>query len=74
VVVRSEIRSWIDDVVAKPLEPDLFGHVVPGALERYDLPDLEKLIAPRAISVFSTMAGKVRSTDSANCGSQQSPP
>ena len=51
VVVRSVIRSWIDDVVAKPLEPNLFGHVVPGALEKYDLPDLEKAIAPRPVRI-----------------------
>jgi cephalosporin-C deacetylase-like acetyl esterase len=51
VVVRSEIRSWIDDVVAKPLQPDLFGHVVPGALEKYDLPDLERVIAPRPVRI-----------------------
>jgi len=51
VVVKSEIRSWIDDVVAKPLEPNLFGHVVPGALEKYDLPDLEKAIAPRPVRI-----------------------
>jgi len=51
VVVRSEIRSWIDDVVAKPLQPDLFGHVVPGALEKYDLADLERVIAPRPVRI-----------------------
>lgn len=56
VVVRSEIRSWIDDVVAKPLQPDLFGHVVPGALEKYDLPDLEKLIAPRPVTIHDARA------------------
>lgn len=51
VVVCSEIRSWIDDVVAKPLEPNLFGHIVPDALVKYDLPDLEKAIAPRPVRI-----------------------
>jgi len=51
VVVRSAIRSWIDDVVAKPLEPNLFGHIVPGALEKYDLSDLEKAIVPRPVRI-----------------------
>ncbi len=51
VVVRGEIRAWIDDVVAKPLQPDLFGHVVPDALEKYDLPDLERVIAPRPVQI-----------------------
>ena len=41
--VRESIRSWVDDVVAKPLTPHLLGHVVPGALKYYDLPDLVKI-------------------------------
>jgi len=41
------MRSWIGDVVARPLEPDLMGHVVPGALRWYDLPDLVALLKNR---------------------------
>jgi len=51
VTLRSEIRSWITDVVAKPLEPNLFGHCVPGALEKYDLPDLGKIMARTPVQV-----------------------
>jgi len=47
--VRTEesIQSWIDDVVARPLERDLMGYVVPGALSWYDLPDLVELLKKR---------------------------
>jgi dienelactone hydrolase len=34
------IRSWVDDVVARPTQPNLMEHAVPGALCWYDLPDL----------------------------------
>ncbi len=44
---RDAIRSWIDDVVAKPLERDLIGYVVPGVLGYYDLPDLARWIEER---------------------------
>ncbi len=40
VALRGGIRSWVDDVVAKPLQRDLEGCVVPSALLTYDLPDL----------------------------------
>ena len=49
VTLRDSIASWVDDVVARPLQEDLIGHVVPGALERYDLPDLVSIIAPRPV-------------------------
>jgi hypothetical protein len=49
VTLRESIASWVDDVVGTPLTPDLFGHVVPGALLKYDLPDLAKTIAPRKV-------------------------
>ena len=54
VTVRQSIASWVDDVVARPLTRDLLGHVVPGALLTYDLPDLTRAIAPRKV----TVAGK----------------
>ena len=38
------ITSWIDDVVRKPLASNLLGHIVPGALNHYDLPDLQRLM------------------------------
>ena len=37
----------IDDVVAKPLAPNLIDHVVPGVLLHYDLPDLVTLLADK---------------------------
>jgi cephalosporin-C deacetylase-like acetyl esterase len=47
--VRTEesIQSWIDDVVARPLERDLMGYVVPDVLSLYDLPDLVELLKKR---------------------------
>lgn len=47
VSVRKSIGSWVDDVVAKPLTSHLLGHVVPGALLRYDLPDLVTVLGAR---------------------------
>ena len=47
--VRESISSWVEDVVAKPLGHHLLGHVVPGALQKYDLPDLVRAIAPRKV-------------------------
>ena len=38
------ITSWIKDVVARPLGENLLGHVVPGALEKYDLADLQQIM------------------------------
>ncbi|MFP6620457.1 MAG: alkaline phosphatase D family protein, partial [Pirellulaceae bacterium] len=47
VTLRDSIRSWVDDVVAGPLQEDVIGHVVPHALKKYDLPDLEKLLGDK---------------------------
>ena len=47
VTVRDSIGSWINGVVAKPLEPNLIDHVVPSALMRYDLPDLKRALADK---------------------------
>ena len=47
VTIRDSIGSWINDVVAKPLKPNLIGHVVPSALLRYDLPDLKNGLADK---------------------------
>ena len=47
VTLRSSIGSWTDDVVARPLDPQLMGHVVPGVLKHYDLPDLAEMLAGR---------------------------
>ena len=49
VIIQNSIRSWIDEVVAKPMRRDLLEHVVPGALLKYDLPDLLKAINPRKV-------------------------
>ncbi len=43
-------RSWLD-VVAQPVSNDQLGNVVPGVLKHYDLPDLERSLAPRPIHV-----------------------
>lgn len=47
VTIRDSIRSWVGDVVAKPLQGDPIGNVVPSALLKYDLPDLAALLADR---------------------------
>lgn len=47
VTLRRSIRSWIDDVIAKPLESDTIGSVIPAALVSYDLPDLIKGLGER---------------------------
>jgi cephalosporin-C deacetylase-like acetyl esterase len=47
LTLRSSIRSWTDDVVARPCDPELIGHVVPGALLHYDLPDLAAMLGSR---------------------------
>ena len=52
VIVDAPIRSWVDDFIAKPLERDLLGLVVPGALLKYDLPDLVEAITPRKVVVL----------------------
>lgn len=44
VTLRRSIRSWIEDVVATPLAPNRLALVVPGALARYDLPDLARAL------------------------------
>ena len=36
---------YVDDVVAKPLAPNLLGYAVPGALLYYGLPDLATMPA-----------------------------
>ena len=47
LVLKDSIRSWIDDVVAKPLAPHLLAQVVPGALKYYDLTDIEAALGDR---------------------------
>jgi hypothetical protein len=47
VTLRDSIRSWKDDVVAKPLDANLLGQVVPGALAHYDLPDVAAMLGDR---------------------------
>ena len=50
VTVRKSIQSWLD-LVAHPLTRNSLSHVVPFALEYYDLPDLAHLIAPRKVHI-----------------------
>jgi alkaline phosphatase D len=47
VALRDSIRSWVDDVVAGPLQTDVIGHVVPHALKKYDLPDLAERLGEK---------------------------
>ena len=57
VVLRRSIASWMD-VVATPLCKRQLGGVVPGALKRYDLPDLVRAIAPRPVTVREPVDAK----------------
>jgi hypothetical protein len=47
VRLQDSIRSWADDVVRRPLAPNLIGLVVPGALEHYDLGELLAMLGDR---------------------------
>ncbi|MCH7729077.1 MAG: acetylxylan esterase, partial [Planctomycetes bacterium] len=49
VTLRSTIRSWVDDVISKPLAPNVIGHVVPSVLTKYDLPDLATILGDRCV-------------------------
>ena len=49
LVLRDAITSWVEDVVARPLQPHLLAHGVPGALRQYDLVDLEAALGGRAV-------------------------
>ena len=50
VVIQRSIESWMD-VVATPMCKHQLEGIVAGALERYDLPDLVRAIAPRPVTV-----------------------
>ncbi len=47
LVLRDSIRSWEDDVVARPGDSQLLELVVPGVLEHYDLTDLAAMLKER---------------------------
>ncbi len=57
VRLENSIRSWQDDVVAKPLAANQLSHVVPGALEHYDLPDLVQMLGERATKPSANVGG-----------------
>jgi dienelactone hydrolase len=60
VTLERAVVSW-DAVVRTPLTRDQLTNVVPGALARYDLPDLAASLAPRPLTIRSATdpAGKV---------------
>ncbi len=49
VRVRDSISSWIDDVVRQPAATNVIGHVIPGILKSYDLPDLVEVLGDRHV-------------------------
>jgi acetyl esterase/lipase len=57
VTLQRSIESWMD-VVATPLSKQQLQQVVPAALTRYDLPDLVRAIAPRAVNVNDPVDAK----------------
>jgi len=50
VTIERAIESWMD-VVATPRCKNQLNQIVPGALTRYDLPDLVRAIAPRPVHI-----------------------
>ena len=54
VTLRRSIASWMD-VVTSQTAKNQFNQVVPGALARYDLPDLVRAIAPRPVRVLEPL-------------------
>jgi len=50
VVLERSIASWME-VMDTPLARNQLGQLVPGALRKYDLPDLVRAIAPRPVHV-----------------------
>lgn len=50
VMIKNSIVSWLD-IVRAPLADGILSHVVPGALEYYDLADLVSFIAPRQVKI-----------------------
>jgi len=54
VTLRRSIASWMD-VVTSQAAKNQFNQVVPGALARYDLPDLVRAIAPRPVRVLEPL-------------------
>jgi dienelactone hydrolase len=50
VVLERSLVSW-SDVVARGISRNQLGHVVPGVLEAYDLPDLAARLAPRPLRI-----------------------
>ena len=47
VTDRKSIRSWVEDVVARPRDLHAISHAVPAALTVYDLPNLAALLGDR---------------------------
>ncbi len=64
VVIERSIASWMD-VVATPLCKRQLMGIVPGALARYDLPDLAGAVAPRPVTVRHPVdpTGEVKGKD-----------
>lgn len=56
VTIERSITNWLD-VLAAPLGHNHLTHVVPGALTRYDLPDLVGAAAPRAVTIVNPIDG-----------------
>jgi len=54
VTLWRSIASWMDVVTSQTAKNQL-GQVVPGALARYDLPDLVRAIAPRPVRVLEPL-------------------
>ena len=50
ITLENSLRSWLG-VVQQPISTNQLTNVVPGVLKVYDLPELERSLAPRKIVV-----------------------
>ena len=58
ITLENSLRSWLS-VVQEPVSSNQLTNVVPGVLRVYDLPELEKSLAPRTVVVFDKRIGGV---------------
>jgi hypothetical protein len=53
ITLENSLRSWLS-VVQEPISTNQLTNVVPGVLKVYDLPELERTLAPRPIIVIKS--------------------
>jgi hypothetical protein len=58
VAAEDSAASYVSIATAKEYASDTIGIAVPGVLRDFDLPDLRKLIAPRALNLIERSGGQ----------------